>query len=605
MNHKILIKEISLGKPDAKDEVLYSESLNEFCSKIILPPNFDIRNIIYKDKFYIIGNKGVGKTALLFYINNMLLKENASSACSMILFKTEISPTDRAQMDKIEQLRISNMNITDSELEYVHDFTRLWTLIIYKKIVEDNEGGKIFVKDTNWKSFESIINQLDNDKSDILKFASRIPQDRICFDVFQSAFIANHPRINYPSDDSNYSLSCFYDAIKFADKLFCSLQLKAHKYYICIDELEAYNSNRKIYIRDLAIIRDLIITTKRINALLTQNKKKNIKIILSVRTEMVRSITRELPGLEYNKDLEGFAERINWSGSRTDFIYHPLTSIWIRRIQDSLSKSGKNFSDLEIYEDIFPDVIGIDKTIDFVMDRTWQKPRDIIRLISCLHNIVNANACYYEPRDFAKAMPEYSRQSKDELTEELEAIYTSKETERIFLCLTAYKKYFSKSELKNRLNTMVITFHSNLDADNIIDDLYRIGVLGLVNFNSGNELWAYSGQSQLEDENWKYIVHRGLWSILELEKEAYEGISFIDIVGHPCECHVDDRHDNYLELSFIFRKRKLNGIIHARDISTKHVKLNQYIGEELIASVIGYDPIRKMWKLSKVPRKVI
>lgn len=605
MNTKIKIKDISLGKPDAKDEVMFSESLAEFCNKIILPPNFEIKNLTDKDKCYIVGNKGVGKTALLFFINNMLLMDDPLSKCSMILFKSDISTTARAQMEKLEQLRITNMNIGETELKYVQDFTRLWTLAIYKKVVEDNKDGDIFEKDTNWHSFENIIIQLDSNKSDILKFASDIPKGPICYDTHQAAFIGNDDRVNYPKDASDYSLSCFYEAIGFADKLFCSLQKKAHKYFICIDELEAYNSKRPIYIRDLTMIRDLIITTKRINALLASSNQRKIKVILSVRSEIVNSITRELPGLEYNKDLEGFAERINWSGAKSHFISHPLTSIWIRRIQDSLPKSGETYRELEVFEDMFPNEIGIEQTLDFVIDRTWQKPRDIIRMISCLHNTVNEKAYYYEAKDFSRAMSEYSRQSKGELIEELEAIYTSTEIDQIFICLTAHKKYYSKKELKERLESRVVAHYQHLDANRIIDDLYRAGVLGLINLSSEKELWSYIGQSPLDDDNWKYIVHRGLWRTLELENEAYEGIFCTDIVGSPFICHVEDKRENYLELNFNYHGRRLTGIMHAKDIFKKSGNLNDYIHHNLVATVVGYNSFRKTWKLAQIIRKVI
>lgn len=594
----IKLKDIELGKPDAKDEVLYSESLGEFCNKIILPPGFEIGNLISKDKCYIVGNKGVGKTALLFYINNLLLEEDPNSECSMILFKTQISASTRARMDKIERIRISNMNISNDELEYVRDFTRLWTLVIYKKIVEDNKEGKIFERDTNWTSFENIVNRLDGAQADVLRFANHIPDDQIYYDANYSAYIGNYSRVEYPKDVSDHSLACFYDAIEFADKLFCSLKKYEHKYYICIDELEAYNSKRDVYLRDLAMIRDLIITTKRLNALLRLHKQKNIKIILSVRSEMVRSISREIPGLEYNKDLEGFAERINWSGPKVDFIYHPLTSIWLKRLQESLNKQGNTLSISEIYKQMFPEIIGLDTISDFVIDRTWQKPRDIIRFMSCLHKVLDVNAHYYEAKDFAKAIAEYSRQSKEEIVEELGAIYESVEIDQIFKCLTAYKKFFTKEELVARLESAMQSHNHTLNANKIVDDLYRIGVIGLVNFDTESELWGYLGQAALEDKNIKYMIHRGLWSILELEKEAFEGILFTDIVGNPFECNVKGRDENYLRLTFNYHEKTLNGIIHVKDISRNYVNLNSYIGEKIHAVVTGYNRRRKMWQFS-------
>lgn len=605
MKHAIKVKEIELGKPDAKDEVLFGNSLEDFCDKIILPPNFDIENLVDKEKCYIIGNKGVGKTALLFYINNLLLKEDPLSECSMILFKTKISASERAVMNEIEKIRISNMSIANDELKYVRDFTRLWTLVIYKKVIEDNQEGNIFERDTNWNSFEQLISLLDAEKTNVLKFASEIPENPIYYDANQRAYVSSERRVIYPQDESCYILANFYQAVEFADKLFCSLKKKDHKYYICIDELEAYNSNREIYIRDLTMIRDLIITTKKINTLLKINKIKNMKVILSVRTEMVRSITRELPGLEYNKDLEGFSERINWSGPRIDFAYHPLSNIWIKRIQESLNKCVEKYSANEIYEHMFPQIIGMDNTIDFVIERTWQKPRDIIRLMSCLHNVVDENAYCYEAKDFAKAMSEYSRQSREELVEELGVIYSNVEIDKIFACLTAYKKHFTKDELIERIDLNVVSHYSELDAYKIVDDLYRVGVIGQISFETESELWWYLGQTAVEGENWRYMVHRGLWSELKLEKEAYEGILYTDIVGKTCKCKVENRLGSYLQLSFEYGTRKLRGTIHARSISKGYVELDNYVGKEMIAFVIGYNTRRKIWELSKFPKKVL
>lgn len=604
MENIIKIKEIELGKPDAKDEVLYSDSLEEFCDRIILPPSFDIDNIMKKDNCYIVGNKGVGKTALLFYINNLLLKEDALSVCSMILFKSGISASNRASMDKVEKIRISSMNIAKNELKYVRDFTKLWTLVIYKKIIKDNENGDIFEKNTNWESFEKLIKRLDDTQSEVLQFAKEIPEKSICFDSNQDAYIGGD-KIEYPKDESNYSLAYFYEAVEFADKLFCSLTMKNHKYYICIDELEAYNGAYDIYIRDLTMIRDLIITTKRINSLLKQNKNPYVKIILSVRNEMVRSIMRELPGLEYNKDLGGFAEKIKWSAPIIDFIYHPLTSIWIKRIQETLNKKGESYTPNDIYINMFPQTIGVDKTINYVLERTWQKPRDIIRMMSCLHDEVGENECYYKANDFIKAMDEYSSQSKGELVEELGAVYSNNEIEKIFTSLTAYKKHFTREELRGRLEQYVIKHYANLKEKEIISDLYRVGIIGLRNFQTGQELWGYMGQAAVEDKEWRYIVHRGLWRELKLDSVAYEGILYTDIIGRMYACKVLGSDRNYLKLSFTYEGRSMRGIIHAKAITGRYTKIDKYIGKKIDAFVVGYDLKRKIWVLSKISNRML
>lgn len=597
------IREVELGKPDARDEVLYVESLEEFCDRIILPPNFIVDNILSRDKFYIVGNKGVGKTALLFYIHYLLKQKYPSAVCSMILFKNDITNAQRARMDKIENIHLNAMDIPEHALKYVKDFTRLWRLVIYKKIVKDNMDFEVFEKDTNWDAFVDLIKRLDENESEVLEFTTTIPKNNIYYNHEQATYVSE--RVEYPDEESELSLKRFYHAIEQADKLFCSLVCKASKYYICIDELEAYHSIKDIYIRDLTMIRDLIIETKRMNNMLKANGINNIKVILSVRTEVVNSISRELPGFEFNKDLGGFAERINWAGARLDFWLHPLLSIWIKRIQRTLSKNELSYTPNDIFFHMFDSRVGMERIEDYVLERSWNKPRDIIRFMRCINELAVEGQYRYDAKSFANCMDEYSRQSRIELVEEMEAIYTSLQVEKIFACLTAYKKSFTKEELYQRLDKTFLKSWSEYDLDEIISDLYRMGIVGIRNIKTGKELWGYLGQTYVEGDEWRFLVHRGLWRNLELENAAYEGVLCVDIEGTMYNCKVEAREKNYLKLSFLYREQHLFGEIHASNITRSHVELDDYIGQSIQAYVVGYNTNRCTWMMSCFPQKII
>ena len=73
----ITIKEIYAGKPDAKDEINFSES-DEFIKTFVVAEHFNIESLITGTNCFITGFKGTGKTALLYYLDN-LLKEQASA----------------------------------------------------------------------------------------------------------------------------------------------------------------------------------------------------------------------------------------------------------------------------------------------------------------------------------------------------------------------------------------------------------------------------------------------------------------------------------------------------------------------------------------------
>ena len=375
------VKEIYTGKPDARDEVGYS-SLDKFCGRMILPPKFELNNIINGDCFYIVGNKGVGKTAILLYIKQQLISKDKDSMCSMILFKKDYTKVKRAQLDKLQKDLISNLNIETDDLIKVRDFTKIWTLLIYSKIVNDNINSNysIFENNTNWKSFEAIIRGLSNTNKDVLELPITIPKEmRIVYDTTENLYISVE-RVVYPEDENSIPLSNFYSALDLADKLFQSLNMLEHKYFVCIDELEAYSTDRNIFLRDLAMIRDLIITTKRINDLIKESHLENIKIVLSVRSEMIKCISNELDGQEFNKCIDGFEERISWGDGRGQGIHQPLFYVWLKRIAISANYTS-NMKYEDIYQAWFPPTVGVENTVDFLLKRTWYKPRDIVRFM--------------------------------------------------------------------------------------------------------------------------------------------------------------------------------------------------------------------------------
>ena len=63
-------------------------------------------------------------------------------------------------------------------------------------------------------------------------------------------------------------------------------------YYIFVDELEAYFGDIDVFKRDLRLIRDLIFTVKRINSIIVSNRMDCMKVICSVRSEILNAISR-------------------------------------------------------------------------------------------------------------------------------------------------------------------------------------------------------------------------------------------------------------------------------------------------------------------------
>lgn len=67
----ISIKDIYAGMPDAKDEIATNQG-KKFFESFIIPPELPIDSLLDGRKFLVSGYKGVGKTSILYYLQNLI-----------------------------------------------------------------------------------------------------------------------------------------------------------------------------------------------------------------------------------------------------------------------------------------------------------------------------------------------------------------------------------------------------------------------------------------------------------------------------------------------------------------------------------------------------
>ena len=127
----ITIKDIYAGKPDAKDEINFSDS-DEFIRTFVVAEHFNIDSLIKGTNCFITGFKGTGKTALLYYLDN-LLRENDTSVCSsFVLFKDDYTEMRRDELQAISQ-RILSSIVVESAFTNSHSY-----LLCHSLITSDN-----------------------------------------------------------------------------------------------------------------------------------------------------------------------------------------------------------------------------------------------------------------------------------------------------------------------------------------------------------------------------------------------------------------------------------------------------------------------------------
>ena len=95
----IKIKDMYLGKIDGYNEFL--EYGQDNCKELFFEfPNISITKLLDGSIYYILGNKGTGKTMLLKYLESKVLEEPESNYTDFIRFKKDVDSEQRNQLKR-------------------------------------------------------------------------------------------------------------------------------------------------------------------------------------------------------------------------------------------------------------------------------------------------------------------------------------------------------------------------------------------------------------------------------------------------------------------------------------------------------------------------
>lgn len=112
MNSIVKIKDVYEGKPDAKDEVRFNTE-ESFLKSFIVPSNFNVSDLIEGTKCFITGFKGVGKTALEVYCDNIIRESDDSTYSSFMFFKEDFPDNKRQELDALSRRLITTVDVNN------------------------------------------------------------------------------------------------------------------------------------------------------------------------------------------------------------------------------------------------------------------------------------------------------------------------------------------------------------------------------------------------------------------------------------------------------------------------------------------------------------
>jgi len=396
------------------------------------------------------------------------------------------------------------------------------------------------------------------------------------------------------------------ELIDTAEELLVTLTRTDIPYYVFVDELEAYYGDEQTFMRDLYMIRDLIFTVKRFNLSFSHANMPKTKMICSVRSEILTAIQRFIVTKEINKITSGFSVPLNWNYTNNNSYTHPIIQILLKRI--AICSDTDPTDTLPIYRQWFPEQIhGID-TANYILNNSWCKPRDMVRLIMVAQNSLHNNTSFFSQIVFDSTSKAYSEDSLQEIKEELRALYTSEEINDIITCFTGYRTVFSVKDLQNRISQYYSGTILQTKFRQVIEDLYRLGFLG--NFLPASQAyhWQHKGDSSviLSDE-WRLCVHYALHGALSIGARNDRAIKRIPQTGDTAQVTVYDVLHHFALVEFILFGTNCKGSIHISEFGNHGYgyihRLSDIVndGDQFNVSLIEYDEKNGNWKLKLLP----
>lgn len=158
---KIAIKDIYAGMPDAKDEINTGQAENFFAS-FILPPELPVDSLLNGKKFLVAGYKGVGKTSILYYLQNLAQERDPSTCTSFLYFKSDFEEYKKSNMECIAKKLTALIDVSGQIQPNKIDFLHIWRWVFFKKIIDDNEeySSNLYEQDDNWNAFVKEVNKI-------------------------------------------------------------------------------------------------------------------------------------------------------------------------------------------------------------------------------------------------------------------------------------------------------------------------------------------------------------------------------------------------------------------------------------------------------------
>lgn len=460
----VKLKDLYMGLPDGE-----VEAQDERFQELFFDPNNKYDEIINnKEKFLIIGSKGSGKTYLSKYIVD---KSPSKQACTIV----DPEKFWICKLINIEEQELTNEHISllcrwFLLCEIANSLLKKHCLRKYSPVSRLSKLQK-FIKEYNDDTFYKIVSlsttnnqELSGSSSYTLSHSDK-PYSR---GVQHSTEAKLSNGRSYESTRKKFS-----DLINYFEQLvFDCFRMNDHLLIILddLDELKKEAGEQSEH-----IIYNLIIAAKKYNFHFN-SRAKSLKIIMLLRSDILNKMQGSHPNL--NKIKTSCSIELYWLLDSThDKWDHPLISMIFHKIRASC-EPYKNRSNKELFEILFPESIDKKNPLDFLLDHSLGRPRDIVTFLNCAKKEFPGRTCF-SATVLKETRKIYATDFYNEMLNQASFYKSSSYSTQCLKLIAGIKRpSFSYNDIKALYEENKDSYNEIDNLDDAIHFLYRLGAIG-------------------------------------------------------------------------------------------------------------------------------
>lgn len=499
LSSSVMLEQLFIGYVDGETEAQEENFEDLFYTK-----NSKYKEILMPNKFIITGRKGTGKTILAKYIEK---KSNYQRDKFCLMCK----------LNDFKQQKLKDLDYRDLNQEELCSYWR-WAILIElsqiiigchptKSKLPNTSAGKLkrFLKG---KYENKLVELTDYSTSESVKKISKLGAD-LGFHKLETG--SEYSFEKFLQLEKHYKPKEYYNLLEQLSRFVIkalNTQKQIFLIYDDLDELEGRIDEDKFYRK---LIVSMMETVKDLNFEIRKNTRSGSKIIMLIRDDIIDSLQSYSTNL--NKLVTEAEVNLYWmDNSYNSPEKHPLMDLVLTKIQNSNSTLA-HINKKKLYKSLFPKKIQDKEAIEYLLEHSFGRPRDIIRYLNIIKEEYPA-ATVFQPNFFKECGLKYSGWFYNELVNEL-SIHENSEfvNQSLELIKNFKKRTFDYNMICGYYNRNKELYPAISNIKDSIKCMYKFGVIGN-SWMDGMEYkysWGYRKDADNNPDYTKsFVVHFGL-----------------------------------------------------------------------------------------------